>query len=891
MCGRPLPCAPICVTVLASQGYSMARKGRAVGERLTLKPFGLLVGVFALSMVAMASPALAQVGLPPGYDVQRINPPNPELGGNFGSGMASAGDVNGDGEDDLLTHQLAGSPGEDGEVYVISGETGALIDTILAPDQDTDATGTTPAPGDNQSNFGFPWMSKLGTNRGNSPANFTDLASCPGASAANDVCPGTIGPPDGIPEILVGARGVDAKGVIDSGRAYIFDGGTRALLKRIDMPAAEAAAAVARGTAAVRAGGTWFGRSVLNPAGQPGCAGNSSVGPCQAVPRSVEIGDMDGGGRPDIIVGASATTESTGAAGSAYPTSQCAAATAGGFCTAAGRAYIYRGEDIVGSSPQEILDGTVGGQSGSGPEVVRQLRNPHAQSAGGSQLFANSLTAIGDVGSCNAAVAAGDRCPDAASSSVPDGRPEVVVGALRVDLPFNAPGAPSTDEGVSFLVDGATGAFLHTYQSPEPQASAVFGSQFQQPAAGDLGASALPDAYIASSAHDVPGAPTGGRGYVFNGDFKSAAALISELRDPTPHETENFGYASVGVGNLVGGVNSPRNELLVGSEGPFFTDRPASDPAPAPPNDLHFFNGATGRVLQTVSDPDNQPGSAFGGGIAGLGDLDEDGFLDFAVAASLFSTPGGIGEGRMYIFRSRAPATRPVTRPRSALPTFADCPALTANVIQGNAAGGRITGTVRGDRIFGGTGNDIVDGLAGDDCIDLGPGTDSGQGGLGSDLLLGGLGVDRMSGNEGNDRLRGGSSADRLIGGFGNDRLHGQSGSDRVNGERGRDRINGGSSNDVVSGGSSGDRIAGDQGKDRLNGNSGNDSIRGNSGNDRITGSSGRDRLSGGGGRDRIAARDGRGGDRIACGLGRDSVVADRGDRVARDCERVSRRR
>ncbi len=219
---------------------------------------------------------------------------------------------------------------------------------------------------------------------------------------------------------------------------------------------------------------------------------------------------------------------------------------------------------------------------------------------------------------------------------------------------------------------------------------------------------------------------------------------------------------------------------------------------------------------------------------------------------------------------------------------FEGCPNLTANVIRGTAAGGRITGTVRGDRIFGGTGNDVVDGLAGDDCIDLGTGTDTGQGGSGNDLMLAGTGDDRASGSSGRDRLRGNPGDDRLdggrdndsifgdagndklLGGFGNDRLHGVSGKDVISGSRGRDRINGGSANDRISGGSSGDRIAGDAGHDRINGNSGSDLIRGNSGNDRIS--------------SRDGARD-----RVNCGLGRDSVVADRKDRVSRNCERVRR--
>ncbi len=239
------------------------------------------------------------------------------------------------------------------------------------------------------------------------------------------------------------------------------------------------------------------------------------------------------------------------------------------------------------------------------------------------------------------------------------------------------------------------------------------------------------------------------------------------------------------------------------------------------------------------------------------------------------------------------PAAQPPTPTTPAAPvepaSFEDCPASSANVIRGEASANTITGTPGGDRIFGGTGNDVVDALAGNDCVDTGTGDDRGQGGLGNDLMLAGTGDDRMSGSSGRDRLRGNPGNDRLdggrgndsifgdagndklLGGFGNDRLHGVSGKDVISGSRGRDRINGGSANDRISGGSSGDRIAGDAGHDRINGNSGSDSISGNSGNDRI------------------ASRDGAR-DRVNCGLGRDSVVADRKDRVSRNCERVRRR-
>ncbi|MCA1656289.1 MAG: PKD domain-containing protein, partial [Actinobacteria bacterium] len=153
--------------------------------------------------------------------------------------------------------------------------------------------------------------------------------------------------------------------------------------------------------------------------------------------------------------------------------------------------------------------------------------------------------------------------------------------------------------------------------------------------------------------------------------------------------------------------------------------------------------------------------------------------------------------------------------------------AITAPVRLGTLANDTITGTPAGERIFTEAGDDTVSGLAGDDCIDLGAGADRGDGGVGNDLILGGAGRDRLRGGVGRDRLRGGTDGDQIFGGGSRDSLSGGPGADGI---------------------------------------------------------------SGGAGNDRIAARDGKR-DGIRCGPGRDSVVADRLDRVARDCERVSRRR
>jgi hypothetical protein len=67
------------------------------------------------------------------------------------------------------------------------------------------------------------------------------------------------------------------------------------------------------------------------------------------------------------------------------------------------------------------------------------------------------------------------------------------------------------------------------------------------------------------------------------------------------------------------------------------------------------------------------------------------------------------------------------------------------------------------------------------------------------------------------------------------------------------------------------------------------DQICGRRGADTINPGEGNDRVAAGAGPDVINARDGYR-DVISCGLGRDLVITDRKDKVARDCERVRRR-
>ena len=118
------------------------------------------------------------------------------------------------------------------------------------------------------------------------------------------------------------------------------------MLKRIDLPAADIAAQLAITPNPKPA----FGRTILNPSSQYGPTTADLSGPTTP-PVAVQIGDMNGGGKPDIIVSASDYYE-TGA--TANPASPCAQAGAGAQCLQAGRSYVYYGETIAGSDPSVI---------------------------------------------------------------------------------------------------------------------------------------------------------------------------------------------------------------------------------------------------------------------------------------------------------------------------------------------------------------------------------------------------------------------------------------------------------------------------------------------------------------------------------------------------------
>lgn len=552
--------------------------------------------LFMSMMVAMGwqatQPAFARdLGLAPKYTSLSVNP-EPAAGGQLGwLGIANAGDLNGDGEDDILVPQYSGG----GTIFEVSGATGAVIRKLMFPDVATSTAGSA-------GNFVY-------------PAKIADLASCPGG-AANQTCP-AFGASDGVPEVLVGAPGTDIPGAApDMGRAYVFDGATGALLRRVQLPPADLASEAAQFPTGKSFG---YGRSVLSP---------SSPFPPDA-PPAVKLGDVDGGGKADFVIGNPTFYEAGPATNpSCNP----------GPCIGSGRVYFYRGEDVATGSPGAILDA-----------AFRTVKNPQAESDPDHERFGHATIPVGDVGKCNVDPGPGVLCTN--STTTPDGRPDIVVAAHQ------ATAAGGLKAGIVFLLDGLTGAILRKYDHPQPQAGALFGYSVgtMSTAVGDVGGSPRPDIYVPSVVQHL-GVIGQGRAYVMNGDFKASASLtdLSRLDDPTPNRGENFGAPWSGIGDVAADA---KNEILVGNAGPWQPGDNINYPG-----SLNIFDPVTQQLVLTIRDPEQRAGSGFGQGAIQIGDVNNDGLMDFAATAGFWS--GTLpSEGRLYILRSDTSPDPPLPGP------------------------------------------------------------------------------------------------------------------------------------------------------------------------------------------------------------------------------------
>ena len=158
------------------------------------------------------------------------------------------------------------------------------------------------------------------------------------------------------------------------------------------------------------------------------------------------------------------------------------------------------------------------------------------------------------------------------------------------------------------------------------------------------------------------------------------------------------------------------------------------------------------------------------------------------------------------------------------------------DVLNGGSGNDELSGGEEADKLFGKDGNDTLTGNEGSDRLVGSLGNDLLNGNDGNDTIYGNKNNDTIYGGNGNDSLEAGSGNDLLMGDENSDLLNGRDGEDTLFGGDGSDYLDGGNDNDTLYGNNNADLIYGNNGNDLFLGGFGNDTLYGGSGNDSLNG-------------------------------------------------------
>jgi hypothetical protein len=599
----------------------------------------------------------------------------------FGRAVGTAGDVNGDGFDDILVG-APGYDGDEGEVFVWLGspddlgasgtpanadwrtvwtEANSTLGWSVATAGDVNADGYSDiiagvplgSNGQVQEGGAFVWLgAATGLGPSGTPSNADWYCEANQASAQLGASVGPAGDVDGdgYSDVIVGAPGYDSP-TADEGAAFIWLGGPSDL-------GANGSPANAGWSAEGNQAGANFGQSVFT------------------------AGDVTGDGFADVVVGAPSFDAGQANEGRAYlymgsglgPDAAAAWVTEGNQADAAYGQSIATVGDVNGDGFSDVIVGAWlydAGQVNEGRAFVYhgggdRLETVAAWVNEGNQAdaqFGQSVACAGDVNG--------------------DGYSDVIVGAPMYD---NGQG----DEGRVFVYAGqpVSPTVNPIWTAESNQAGAHFG--FSVASAGDVNGDGYSDVTVGAPEYESD-AGEAGEGAVFlwfggeSGLGSSGTPSNADWSAESDQAGGAMGYSVARAGDVNG---DGYGDIVAGI--PFY-DGPDVEEGRV----VVFHGSATG----PSADPDwaeerDQATAHFGWSVASAGDVNGDGFSDVIAGAPLY-TGSHILEGRAWVFHGSTEGLSPVAN------WFADMDQEGASLGISVAGAGDVNGDGYSDVIVG----------------------------------------------------------------------------------------------------------------------------------------------------------------------------------------------